>query len=303
MREPLADTRTVDRRNLNSPYPSLASRNISFNPSENQLEELEKLQMEHKQNPNLFKLEQLDNPSDYSRREVARVYGEQYNEFQRLLQANQLTAGSGVTIVDNEISVDPSQINDIGTLDSLTVTGAADFSGDTFSVSGAATFSGVITVPSPTNGTDATTKTYVDGTVVTAGTGLTKTGNAFSVNAAQTGVTSLGTLTGLNVNGDVSVAGFVYTGVQYNVPIEGDTVSATAETIILNPSAALTALTIVFPNSPSDGQKLTITSSQNVSALTATASFANGNEPSAGLTAGSPLKYVWSQDAAVWFAA
>ncbi len=41
-----------------------------------------------------------------------------------------------------------------------------------------------------------------------AGTGLTLTGNTFSVNAAQPGITSLGTLTGLTVNGTVAGTGF-----------------------------------------------------------------------------------------------
>src|SRR6478609_7604752 len=41
--------------------------------------------------------------------------------------------------------------------------------------------------------------------IITAGTGLTKTGNTLSVNAAQTQITSVGTLTGLTSSGTVSI--------------------------------------------------------------------------------------------------
>jgi hypothetical protein len=42
----------------------------------------------------------------------------------------------------------------------------------------------------------------------TAGTGLTLTGTVFSVNASQTQITSVGTLSGLNVNGTVTASAF-----------------------------------------------------------------------------------------------
>ena len=42
--------------------------------------------------------------------------------------------------------------------------------------------------------------------VYSAGTGLTLTGTTFSVNASQTQITSVGTLTGLNVNGNITAA-------------------------------------------------------------------------------------------------
>ena len=41
--------------------------------------------------------------------------------------------------------------------------------------------------------------------ILTAGTGLTKTGSTLSINAAQTGITSLGTLTGLTSSGNVNI--------------------------------------------------------------------------------------------------
>ena len=66
---------------------------------------------------------------------------------------------------------------------------------------------GTVTVPSPINATDAATKAYVDTkqSVITAGTGLTLTGSTLSVNAAQTQITSLGTLSSLSVSGTVTV--------------------------------------------------------------------------------------------------
>lgn len=60
------------------------------------------------------------------------------------------------------------------------------------------------------------TKAYVDGKVaavpagetILAGTGLTKTGSTLALNAAQPGVTSLGTLTGLTIAGDIAITGY-----------------------------------------------------------------------------------------------
>ncbi|KAI8825317.1 uncharacterized protein EV422DRAFT_504029 [Fimicolochytrium jonesii] len=66
-------------------------------------------------------------------------------------------------------------------------------------------------------------KSYVDGLVPTAGTGLTKTGNVFSVNASQTGITSLGTLSSLNVNGNANFAG--------DVTVSGNVVVSTVPTL------------------------------------------------------------------------
>lgn len=43
---------------------------------------------------------------------------------------------------------------------------------------------------------------------VVAGTGLTKTGNTLAINAAQPGITSLGTLTGATVGGNIDITGY-----------------------------------------------------------------------------------------------
>ncbi len=77
--------------------------------------------------------------------------------------------------------------------------------GGNATVAGTLVVTGAVTVPEPISGSNASTKNYVDSLVSTAGSGLTKTGNVFSVNADQTGVTSLGTLTGLTSSGIVSI--------------------------------------------------------------------------------------------------
>src|SRR5205085_7914370 len=67
-------------------------------------------------------------------------------------------------------------------------------------------FTGTVTVPTPVNTTDATTKAYVDSaSYLTAGTGLTRSGATLSVNASQTQITSVGTLIGLISSGSVSI--------------------------------------------------------------------------------------------------
>ena len=100
-----------------------------------------------------------------------------------------ITAGTGITKTGSTLSVNAlqTQITAVGILSSL-------------SVSGSSTFSGAITIPAPTLGGHATTKTYVD-SLYLAGTGLTKTGSTFSVNSTQTQITSVGTLSSLNVTG------------------------------------------------------------------------------------------------------
>jgi len=133
-----------------------------------------------------------------------------------------LTAGTGLTKVGSTISVNASQITSVGTLTGLTSSGIVNISNATNSTSvgtGALTVSGGISSggsiylsgnvnasTAPTTGAHLTNKTYVDGlSYLTAGTGLTLTGSTLNVDGAQTGITSLGTLTGLTSSGVVNI--------------------------------------------------------------------------------------------------
>ncbi|KAI8826126.1 uncharacterized protein EV422DRAFT_503444 [Fimicolochytrium jonesii] len=119
------------------------------------------------------------------------------------------TAGTGLTKTGNVFSVNASQtgITSLGTLSSLSVGGTANIAGDV-TVSGNAVVS-----TAPTLANHLTNKIYVD-TLLSAGTGLTRTGNAFSVNPAQPQITIVGTLSSLNVGGNANLS---------NVQIAGTT--------------------------------------------------------------------------------
>jgi hypothetical protein len=99
------------------------------------------------------------------------------------------TVGTGLVLLDGTISVDAAQpgITSLGTLTSLSVTG---------NISSAAV---------PTDAAHLTNKLYVDSiSYITAGTGLSKSAGTISVNAAQPGISSLGTLSTLAVTGNIS---------------------------------------------------------------------------------------------------
>ena len=140
-----------------------------------------------------------------------------------------LTAGTGLTKTGGTLSVNASQtqITAVGTLTLLTSSGVVSITNNTAATStttgalrvtggtgiagalyvgGISSFASTITVPSPVNATDAGRKDYIDGlTYLTAGTGLTKTGGTLSVNASQTQITTLGTLTGVTSAGVVNI--------------------------------------------------------------------------------------------------
>ena len=100
-----------------------------------------------------------------------------------------LTAGTGLNKSGAILSINSAQptITSVGTLTSLTV-------------------SGTVIIPTAVNANEAVRKDYVDGlSYLTAGTGLTKTGNTLTVNSAQPSITSLGTVTGLTSSGAVHI--------------------------------------------------------------------------------------------------
>ena len=107
------------------------------------------------------------------------------------------------------VSITATTISTSSTTGSLVVTGGIGTPGNlniggSLSVTGTSNFAGSVTVPTPTLGTQAASKAYVDGiTYITAGTGLTKSTGTLSVSASQTQITTIGTLTGLTVTGQV----------------------------------------------------------------------------------------------------
>jgi hypothetical protein len=153
-----------------------------------------------------------------------------------------ITLGLGLVRTGNEISLGAAQtgITSVGALTGLTVQGGVAASGDVRAanlfaggkpvatqdyVSGLSYLSAGtgLTMAGNTLSVDATTvatRSYVDSQdfltasgaastyqpIITTTPGLTKTGNSLSIDASQTGITSLGTLTGLTSSGDILVS-------------------------------------------------------------------------------------------------
>lgn len=165
---------------------------------------------------------------------------------------------------------------------------------DTLSVFGPALFTDTISVPTPTAGNHAVNRDYADSLTVTPGNGLAKIGTILSLDNAA--ITSVGTLTGL------SVTGAIVTPMEYVTPADGDTITAsnTSPGVIVNPAGAIDALTVVFPETPVNGQRFSLHTTQDITALTVTATFAPGNAPPAGMTAGTPLRWIYSTDLGGW---
>src|SRR5689334_8558396 len=78
---------------------------------------------------------------------------------------------------------------------------------------------------------------------------------------------------------------------EYFTPADGDVVTTrdTTSSVIVNPAEAINALTVVLPDAPVNGQKFSLYTTQDIMDLTVTASFAPGNVPPVGMSAGIPL--------------
>lgn len=95
---------------------------------------------------------------------------------------------------------------------------------------------------------------------------------------------------------------------QYATPLTGTSVTigassngSPAQALILNPAGTLAALAVVFPSSVVDGFKLTISSSQIITALTLSGAAISNALPA--MAAGQAAAYVWVAQANSWFRA
>jgi len=102
----------------------------------------------------------------------------------------------------------------------------------------------------------------------TAGTGLTLTGSQFSVNASQTQITAVGTLTGLSVNGNITAANITANTGVFTGNGSGLTALAGANVTgqVANALVAGTVYTAAQPNITSVGTLSSLTVTGNVSA-------------------------------------
>jgi hypothetical protein len=122
----------------------------------------------------------------------------------------------------------------------------------------------------------------------TAGTGLTLTGSVFSVNASQTQITSVGTLSGLGVNGTVTASAFtantgVFTGNGSGLSaIAGANVTGT----VSSATTAGTVTTAAQPNITSTGTLTSLAVTGNITAGNVSATTFTGALSGAATTAG-----------------
>jgi hypothetical protein len=226
-----------------------------------------------------------------------------------------LTAGAGIAINAGQVSVTAAQptITSLGDLTGLTVTGTAHLDGR-------------VTIRDPVDDIEPASKGYVSSVIPKVGRGITLNGDAFDINASLPHVTSFGPLQGLTVSGPAVFASTITVrnpvdggdaanrqfvtqavraggGIAYETPAEGAEVVIPVDrgTVVLNPAGPLAALTLTFPVSAVDGASTTVTSTQDVAALTLNnAPFTFGGA-SAALTAHTAVTVVYSADAASYF--
>jgi hypothetical protein len=87
------------------------------------------------------------------------------------------------------------------------------------------------------------------------------------------------------------------------VPITGFsiTIANNTSTLILDPAGTLAAGTVALPATPIDGQEVTVTSSQIITALTVTSSQTIKNAPTTIGTAGIGFKYIYHLANTTWY--
>ena len=90
---------------------------------------------------------------------------------------------------------------------------------------------------------------------------------------------------------------------QYAVPTTGQTVAMNSgmSALVLNNATLLATLTVTLPASPFDGQRVTISTGNGVTALTISGGTINGT--AATLAVNGYARFVYSATAAAWFRA
>lgn len=96
--------------------------------------------------------------------------------------------------------------------------------------------------------------------------------------------------------------GAIVTPLDVVTPGEGETIVAKdgSHGLILNPDQSLEQLKISFPSNPVDGQKFSIHSTRDMSNVTYTGAFAEGNNPAEAIKAGVSTKYIYSTGLRAW---
>jgi hypothetical protein len=158
------------------------------------------------------------------------------------------------------------------------------------------TFTGVVTVPTPTNGTDATTKTYVDTAtssklsnitgLVTAGTNVTVSGSGTSGSPFQINSTGGGSVTDATTSakGIVQLAGDL-AGTAASPTVPGLAGKATDTAVVHNTGVETVAGVKTFSSSPVVPTPTTSTQAANKSYVDGAVSAASGGQTAVAKTA------------------
>jgi hypothetical protein len=158
---PITDQRTVDNpenpkhSHLNAPRGSALDDKYDITTVKKTEDEMV-LKIKPKQ--------RLAGARDYSKRETARPFGDQYSDISEMISTEQAEPGLGLVKVDNKLAVDAnlSHVTTVGTLTKL-------------NVSGSSVFTGTVSIPEATADHHAATRAYVKTMETVAGTGINKT--------------------------------------------------------------------------------------------------------------------------------
>lgn len=86
----------------------------------------------------------------------------------------------------------------------------------------------------------------------------------------------------------------------FYVPLTGFSIAPQTSLLVINPAGTLATGTVTMPSNPSDGQKLTIFSTQTQTALTLTPGSGDTvNSGTTALVAGTPVTYRYTLNGAV----